>query len=514
MSGRLGNYLELVQAAREKRLEITRSQEKELRGLYEEIARELESSLKRYSPKTLTYRWLKDYSKTLRRESETLHQTIEKKVSSSLLQTAGAVAEAEQKFYAKACPILSERFSHVFSSISAQVAEELMSGGIYRDFSGLSERIWQYEKQFSRDIQTIISRGILAQKPAYDLAKDLETYLRPEARKPWDWGKVYPGVSRQVDYSAQRLARTAVTHAYQLSLERATKDNPFVEGYRWHSSNGGRVCPLCRERDGKLYEKGSLHLDHPNGMCVVTAEISKSYEEIGRELGDWAAGRNQDPALDRWLNPEIFSTTREFQNPDGSFNLEKAMAAYQDFLTIVPEKNRLYLQQAFETVSYEPHKLPNSPFGYLEKHDTVYYDEGNPYFWDFELIPANTHELSHRIDAMFVASWENQAFSEAIQKAKTIIDTDSEKFTSFCRNDQEGFLSDICDAICESDFKFPAYHGKEYWAGTGSAGRKEKEIFANLFSLEAFGDQKKLDFFKTNFPEIWETFSEFLPDMI
>ena len=318
MSGRLGNYLELVGEARKKRLEITRSQEKELRGLYEEIAKELENSLKRYSPKTLTYRWLKDYSKTLRRESKTLHQTIEKKVSSSLLQTAGAVAEAEQKFYAKACPILSERFSHVFSSIPEQIAEELMSGGIYRDFSGLSERIWQYEKQFSRDIQTIISRGILAQKSAYDLAKDLETYLRPEAKKPWDWGNVYPGVSRQVDYSAQRLARTAVTHAYQLSLERATKDNPFVEGYRWHSSNAGRVCPLCKERDGQLYEKDSLPLDHPNGMCVVTAEISKSYEEIGRELGDWAAGKNQNPALDRWIGHATIDT----EDPSSLFNFK------------------------------------------------------------------------------------------------------------------------------------------------------------------------------------------------
>ena len=28
------------------------------------------------------------------------------------------------------------------------------------------------------------------------------------------------------------------------------------------------------------------------------------------------------------------------------------------------------------------------------------------------------------------------------------------------------------------------------------------------------GDEKKLDFFKTNFPKIWEAFSEFLPDMI
>lgn len=301
MSGRLGIYRELVGEARKKRLDITRSQEKELRALYDEIAKGLESSLKRYSPQTLTYRWLGDYAKALRRESKTLYQTVEKKVSSSVLETAGAVAEAEQKFYAKVCPALSQRFSDVFSSIPVKIAEELMSGGIYRNFSGLSERIWQYEKQFSRDIQTIISRGILAQKPAYNLAKDLESYLRPEAKKPWNWGHVYPGVSRQVDYSAQRLARTAVTHAYQLSLERATKDNPFVDGYRWHSSNGGRVCPLCRERDGQLYEKGSLPLDHPNGMCVVTAEISKSYEEIGRELGDWAAGRSQDPELDKWL---------------------------------------------------------------------------------------------------------------------------------------------------------------------------------------------------------------------
>lgn len=50
------------------------------------------------------------------------------------------------------------------------------------------------------------------------------------------------------------------------------------------------------------YEKDNLPLDHPNGMCVVTGEISKSLKEIGEELGDWAAGRTQNPELDRWLN--------------------------------------------------------------------------------------------------------------------------------------------------------------------------------------------------------------------
>ncbi|MFR3483130.1 MAG: hypothetical protein ACLTXL_06365 [Clostridia bacterium] len=100
--------------------------------------------------------------------------------------------------------------------------------------------------------------------------------------KPWNWGVVYPGVNRQVDYNAQRLARTAVTHAYQLSLQRSTRDNPFVRGYRWHSSNSGRVCPLCRKQDGTVFEKVICPLDHPNGMCVVTAGNPQELRRLAR----------------------------------------------------------------------------------------------------------------------------------------------------------------------------------------------------------------------------------------
>lgn len=303
MSGRLGNYLDLVRKAQKKRMQITRDQEKEIHSIYREIGRELELKLKQHKRDSLTYRWLKDYAKSLRQESKSLYQEIGSIAAANIHDVAQSVTEAERRFYTEACPALSERFSDVFSTIPQEMVEELMNGGIYKGFAGLSERLWDYEKQFSRDIQTIINRGILAQKPAFDLAKDLEMYVKPGTRKPWNWGTVYPGVHRQVDYNAQRLARTAVTHAYQLSFQRATQDNPFVEAYSWHSSNGGRVCGLCKERDGKSFEKDSLPLDHPNGMCVVTAEISKSLKEIGEELGDWAAGRSHDPEIDKWLNP-------------------------------------------------------------------------------------------------------------------------------------------------------------------------------------------------------------------
>ncbi len=170
------------------------------------------------------------------------------------------------------------------------------------------------------------------------------------------------------------------------------------------------------------------------------------------------------------------------------------------------------MQQSFEAVAYREHKLSGTAFGYLEKRDTIYYDVSDAGFWRINFAVANTHELAHRIDSMFVHSWENAEFSKAIQDAKRIIRTDPEKFIDFCElHDKEGFLSDIMDAVCESEYKFPARHGKEYWTGPESSGRKEKEIFANLFSLESFNDREKIEFLKTHFGEMLDEFINISP---
>lgn len=300
--GHMKQYAELVKQAKKKRVKITKEQQQEIRKMYSAIAKDLKEQLNRYSHETLTYRWIKDYAKSLKNESERLYRDIEKRVEEGIQNIAGAVIETEKDFYDSLAPELSTRFRDVFSRIPQQVTNELMSGGIYQDFAGLSERIWDYRRKYDRDIQWMIRQGITAQKSAFELAKDLEIYLDPKAAKPFDWSRVYPSVNKVVDYNTQRLARTSVTHAYQLSFQRATKDNPFVEKYQWLSSNSARVCPLCAARNGRLFEKDSLPLDHPNGMCTVVAILSKSYEEIGKELADWMHGK-QNLEIDRWLNP-------------------------------------------------------------------------------------------------------------------------------------------------------------------------------------------------------------------
>ena len=69
---------------------------------------------------------------------------------------------------------------------------------------------------------------------------------------------------------------------------RVNENDPFVVGYRWITSNfHGRVCEICRNREGRIFKKDELPLDHPNGMCTFEAVIPDSMESIADKIGMW-----------------------------------------------------------------------------------------------------------------------------------------------------------------------------------------------------------------------------------
>ena len=202
---------------------------------------------------------------------------------------------------------------------------------------------------------------------------------------------------------------------------------------------------------------------------------------------------------------QAFKSMSEYRNASGEFDIESAKESYQKFLTTVPEKNRMYLEQAMEAVEYREIDLEDLSFGYSLKKDTVYYNPNNPdmYSYPFEIV--NTHELSHRIDGFFGQSWENEAFCDALQSAYQSMFTQSEDIVSYCKkNDNEGFLSDIFSALCKGEIEFPYSHNEEYW--NGNQYRAPMETFANLFSLETIGDVEKLNYLKEKYPEILEAY--------
>ena len=189
-------------------------------------------------------------------------------------------------------------FEFAFSHVPTQIVQTVANGDLYAGDWTLSKAIWGSSKKVSDDINRIVAEGIAANKSSYDIAKDLEKYVNPSAVKPWDWGKVYPGTNKVVDYNAQRLARTMVSHAYQQSILDTCNPNPFVTGIKWVASNSDRVCKLCMERNGTIYPKDDVPLDHPNGMCTFVAAIP-NMNDVADRIADWYDG-NPDPALDRF----------------------------------------------------------------------------------------------------------------------------------------------------------------------------------------------------------------------
>lgn len=280
------------------RLDLTAQQQREIRDLYQSVSDDIADRLaqpQRVPSDSLRQWYLRDLQQQVNAALEGVGRTTENIIRSNAERAAEGVVGCNADWLQS----LGMPIGGAFSWVPTDVVTSVATGQIYEGPWSLSSAIWSDVQNQQRDIQTIIARGIAENKSAFDIAKDLERYVDPSAAKPWDWSNVYPGVRRQIDYNAQRLARTMVSHAYQQSFVRTTQKNPFVTKYKWEASNSDRVCELCQERDGKLFSKDDLPLDHPNGMCTYTAVIEDSMDQIADRLADWANGA-EDPELDTW----------------------------------------------------------------------------------------------------------------------------------------------------------------------------------------------------------------------
>lgn len=220
---------------------------------------------------------------------------LEKIITVGMEESARAVVKDTNRWAENLGLVMKGAYSHV----PRDIVEVLSSGKLYSKGWTLSKSIWGDSRKKLSDIDQVVATGVASNKSAYEIAKDLEKYVNPSAQKDWDWSKVYPGTAKTVDYNAQRLARTMVSHSYQQSLLATTKHNPFVKGYIWRSAHTHRTCEICAERDGQVYTVDTLPLDHPNGMCTYLVDIPDSLDDIADRLGDWANGKS-DKALDKW----------------------------------------------------------------------------------------------------------------------------------------------------------------------------------------------------------------------
>lgn len=337
--------------AEEAKKSIMVEQQKEIAKLYEDWADDIAKQAEYYSHKFtssayVSERYYKQLRRQLRKTSQEVSNEIYNKIKSNMYLISDEVVKSNVKWL-KSFGFSEEGLNATFSYVPKDTVERLVTGQIYKSGWSLSKRIWGDNEQTLKDIYQVMAKGIAEQKPIYDIAKDLESYVRPNARLPWnlrmaDGVRIY---KKQIDYNAQRLARTLVQHSYQQSFISTTKDNPFVLDYVWRA-NGSRVCELCMSRDGMHYKKDDLPMDHPNGMCVMEPTIDNDMNE---KLADWFNSPDGTyPEIDEFASnfgyeAKPIKSVKDFLSKYG--NSTKSMNAWYQSMTHIQKAEAKFLKQ-------------------------------------------------------------------------------------------------------------------------------------------------------------------------
>lgn len=383
--------------AEEAKKSIMVEQQREIAKLYEDWADDIAKQAEYYSHKFnssayVSERYYKQLRRQLRKTSQEVSNEIYNKIKSNMYLISDEVVKSNVKWL-KSFGFSEEGLNATFGYVPKDTVERLVTGQIYKSGWSLSKRIWGDNEQTLKDIYQVMAKGIAEQKPIYDIAKDLESYVRPNARLPWnlrmaDGVRIY---KKQVDYNAQRLARTLVQHSYQQSFVSTTKDNPFILDYVWRA-NGSRVCELCMSRDGVHYKKDDLPMDHPNGMCVMEPSIDKGMNE---KLADWFNSPDGTyPEIDEFASnfgyeAKPIKSVKDYLDKYG--NSTKSMNAWYQGMTHIQKAEAKFLKQQ-EGLTwqewYDKH-IYNGKDKQIKEYQKKYL---NAYGFDKNKMPSNFDE--------------------------------------------------------------------------------------------------------------------------
>lgn len=270
--------------------QVTLEQQKQITGLYEQWANELderEKWLAKHSTSWSSGVQRTQYDMLKRQMQQTSHQVsngVYTLTKDGMFKVADAVVK-DSVDWMSSFGFSSEGLDAAFEHVPASVVNSLVTGSVYGNAGSwsLSKAIWSDNEKALRDVYQIMAGGLAKNMSVEEIARDLKAYVSPNAAFDWQGPTGLKIYKHKVDYNAQRLARTLTQHTYQQSMVAAAKDNPFIDEFVW-IANGSRVCPICADRDGTHYKKDKLPLDHPNGMCVMEPVIA---DDMVDKLADW-----------------------------------------------------------------------------------------------------------------------------------------------------------------------------------------------------------------------------------
>ena len=543
---------------------IMASQKKEIAALYESWADEIGERAKYYSLKSnasapVSERYYRELQKQLRATSQEISNEIYNKIKNNMYTVSDAVI-ADNVNWLKSFGFSDDGLNAAFSYVPDSVVRNLITGQIYESGWSLSKAIWSDNEKALKDIYQVMAKGLAENKPIYEIAKELEAYVSPSRKLPWnltapDGVRIY---KKQVDYNAQRLARTLVQHSYQQSFIAATKNNPFITEYVW-ISNGSRVCELCMSRDGQHYKKDELPMDHPNGMCVMEPVVADdmvdkladwfnspdgTYPEIDEFAGNFGyevkAGTGVQSVIKQvrsYTDKQIKSASKflkkfEFDNNTTDYYMNALKGTEQEFQNVFVDA----LKKKVKNWDYS-----DSSSYYSSYKNEIRLNDRAINAWLLNMQGKNIHmkqtlfhEIGHAIDDL--AHGTNAKFSKTTKfKFKEMMLKDMKEINSRIKNGDKEFIKAINDMIMDDSSKgvqdaISAMHCKgigltdakeqvrvrwshtqEYYERSDAKNEAASELFANMCGAKV--DPKAQEYMEQYFPNAMKEFEKIIKEI-
>lgn len=311
-------YKRLMKEAQKEKINLANGNARLLLKMYEDIALDINKRL-RTARGGFTKAWLKDFDNYIEFRYNKLNEDLTKLTKDGIIASAEIASAVEGDFLSyvnnKYELDIDKKYIDGMYQVNQNVILKMISGEFYKNNAGVSKSIWSYSEKNKGDINYIIAKGMAEQKDFKSMCKDLELYVKPSAAKDFKWKKLYPNTSGVVDFNAQRLLRTSINHTFFNQTISNAKKNPFVSGIHWELSAehyerqvkrfGKDICDQYAEQNKYglgpgNFPKDKVPVPHPQCLCHQYAILSKSLEDIGKELHDWVNG-SSNKLLDDWV---------------------------------------------------------------------------------------------------------------------------------------------------------------------------------------------------------------------
>lgn len=130
----------------------------------------------------------------------------------------------------------------------------------------LADRIYANGKATTAQVGRIVDRGLVLQKSAREIAKEVKGYY-------------HPSVPGGASYASMRLARTEINNAHHHTTIRMSEQRPWVTGYEWNLSRSHPKPDPCNELaeaddyglgPGRYTKGNAPDRPHPQCLCFLT----------------------------------------------------------------------------------------------------------------------------------------------------------------------------------------------------------------------------------------------------